>query len=87
MRLMARIPVWPMHRLDTNHILTAMRELLRLNENGGFRMALYPGMGHKSYDLIYRDGDLYSWFLQWQKKSKRGNHNENAGFWLPEHRP
>lgn len=75
LRPMARLPVWLIHGLDdatvdANHTLSAMRELLRLNENGSFRMTLYPGVGHESYDLIYRDGELYSWFLQWQKKKQ-----------------
>jgi len=75
LRPMAGLPVWLIHGLDdatvdANHTLSAMRELLRLNETGDFRMSLYPGVGHESYDLIYRDGDLYRWFLQWQKKKQ-----------------
>jgi len=69
---MADQPVWLIHGLadttvDANHSLAAMDRLLSLNEEGNFRLTLYPGVGHASYDIIYRDPALYTWLSQWRR--------------------
>lgn len=69
---MADQPVWLIHGLadttvDANHSLAAMDRLLSLNEKGNFRLTLYPGVGHGSFEYFYLDPALYSWFSQWRK--------------------
>lgn len=68
----ADLPMWLIHGLsdttvDPNHALAGIRRLLSLNGKGDFRLTLYPGVGHASYDIIYRDPGLYHWFSQWQR--------------------
>lgn len=67
---MADQPVWLIHGLadttvDANHSLAAIDRLLCLNEKGNFRLTLYPGVGHGSFEYFYLDPALYSWFSQW----------------------
>ena len=62
----ADLPVWIFHGLsdstvDPDHALAALRELLRVNPRGDFRLTLYPAVGHECYEHAYLDPALYAW--------------------------
>ena len=63
---LAGTPVWIFHGLEdatvsADHALAALRALLGINPKGDFRLTLYPGVGHESYEYAFRDPLLYAW--------------------------
>lgn len=65
---MSHIRTWVFHGLsdrtvNPNHSIRTVEKLVALNEKGDFRLTLYPGVGHNSFEIAYMDDELYAWLL------------------------
>lgn len=70
-RKLATVPVWAFHGdADTTVVPERTREMAKWVEaaGGSCKLTIYPGVGHNSWDKVYRDEDLLGWFLQHEKK-------------------
>lgn len=66
----AKLPIWVFHGdADTTVPPDKSQEMVDwIKEAGGSpKFTVYPGVGHNSWDKVYREEDLGAWFLQHTK--------------------
>jgi predicted peptidase len=65
------VPTWAFHgALDDVVPLKASEDMVNvLRESGGdVKLTIYPDLGHDSWTVTYDNPELYTWFLQHQRK-------------------
>jgi predicted peptidase len=73
-RALRNLPVWAFHGARDTNVLpeesVAMVKALR-REGGRVRFTLYPDLDHDCWGTVYRNEELYEWFLRHSRARKR----------------
>ena len=78
LKRLINVPVWAFHGKNDATVPPVESILLveKLNEIGGnARLTLLDDTGHNSWDYAYAQRELFGWLLQWEKKIKSADVN------------